>query len=264
MTKHVPNTTMLAPSGVAFMLDPSKPVLSHGRSMQAETSIEPHTHPRGQLLWAQQGVLRVTGEEAVWVVPTTHAMWIPSGISHQVSSETNTQICNIYIDPSYPVRENEKSIVMVTMSTLMQEIILRLTDVSHALTASRKKRLGLVAIDELEGLESTDLYIHSGKDPRLQRLISHIVQHPQHGLSLVALSNLAGASVRTIERLFKAETGMTFRQWRSRFKLMNALVQLTHGQSSTLVAHELGYKSVSSFINAFKIQFGCTPQEYYK
>ena len=264
MTKHVSNTTMLAPSHVAFMQDPSRPVLSHGRNMQAETSIEPHSHPRGQLLWAQQGILRVTGEEAVWVVPTTHAMWIPSGISHQVSSETNTQICNIYIDPSYPVRQNEKSIVMLTMSSLMQEIILRLTDASHPLTELRKKRIGLVAIDELEELESTDLYIHSGKDPRLQRLISYIVQNPQQGISLVALSSLAGASVRTIERLFKAETGMTFRQWRSRFRLMNALVQLTHGDSSTAVAYELGYKSVSSFINAFKTQFGCTPQEYSK
>lgn len=262
MTKHIPNTSMLAPSDVAFMLDPSKPVLSHGRSMQAEASIEPHEHPRGQLLWAQKGVLRVSGEDAVWVVPSTHALWIPSNISHQVSSETHTQIRNIYIDPSYVVRENEKSIAMVVMSTLMKEIILRLTDDTHILSDQRRKRIGLVAIDELEVLEATNLYIHSGQDPRLQRLVSYIVQHPQQTLSLAALSTLAGASVRTIERLFKAETGMTFRQWRSRFRLMNALVQLTQGQSSTSVAHELGYKSVSSFINAFKLQFGCTPQEY--
>jgi AraC-like DNA-binding protein len=262
MTKHIPNAPMLPPSDAAFTIDPNKPVLSHGRSMQAEVSIEPHSHPRGQLLWAQQGVLRVTGEEAVWVVPSTHAMWIPSGISHQVSSETNTQIRNIYIDPSYIVRKNEKTIVMVTMTPLMQEIILRLTNENNNLTEVRRKRIGLVAIDELEELESTHLYIHSGRDPRLQRLVSHIVQHPQKTFSLANLSKLAGASVRTIERLFKAETGMTFRQWRSRFRLMNALVQLAEGSSSTSVAHELGYKSVSSFINAFKVQFGCTPQEY--
>lgn len=262
MTKDIPNTSMLLPSDVAFTLDPSKPVLSHGRNMQAESSMTPHAHPRGQLLWAEQGVLRVTGEEAVWVVPSTHAMWIPSGIFHQVSSETNTQIRNIYIDPSYRIRQDEKSIVMVTISALMQQIILRLTDANHTLTEDRRKRLGLVAIDELEVLEPTYLCMHSGQDPRLQRLVSYIVQHPQQTLSLAALSTFVGASVRTMERLFKAETGMTFRQWRSRFRLMNALVQLTEGASSTTVAHELGYKSVSSFIAAFKAQFGCTPQAY--
>ena len=262
MTKYIPNASMLPPSDVAFIIDASKPVLAHGRNMKAEASMEPHAHPRGQLLWAEKGVLRVTGEETVWVVPTTHAMWIPSGISHQVSSETNTQTRNIYIDPAYSVRQHEQNIVMVTMSPLMQEIILRFTDKKKILTEDRRNRLGLVAIDELEVLEATDLYIHSGRDPRLQRLVSYIVQNPNQSLPLTALSTLAGASVRTIERLFRAETGMTFRQWRSRFRLMNALVQLAQGESSTAVAHDLGYKSVSSFINAFKLQFGCTPQEY--
>ncbi|WP_299664096.1 AraC family transcriptional regulator [uncultured Psychromonas sp.] len=151
---------------------------------------------------------------------------------------------------------------MVAISPLLQQIILRLTDTKQTLSEIRKQRLGLVAIDELEILPAVNACIHSRHDPRLQRLVSYIVLHPKQSLSLVELSRLAGASVRTIERLFKTETGMTFRQWRSRFRLMNALVQLSEGESSTAVAYELGYKSVSSFIQAFKIQFGCTPQEY--
>jgi len=262
MPKDVSKATMLPPSDMAFTLDPNRPVLTHGRDMQQKASITPHSHPRGQLLWAEKGILRVTGEHAVWVVPSTHAMWIPSGIYHQVSSETATQIRNIYIDPSYSVREAEQNIVMLTMSPLMQEVILRLTEYDSISPDERTKRLGLVAIDELNILESFNMCMHSGYDPRLQRLISHMVQHPNQTLSLPMLSHLAGASVRTIERLFKSETGMTFRQWRSRFRLMNSLNQLTQGEGSTFVAHTLGYKSVSSFIVAFKTQFGCTPQQY--
>ncbi|WP_394700443.1 helix-turn-helix domain-containing protein [uncultured Vibrio sp.] len=37
---------------------------------------------------------------------------------------------------------------------------------------------------------------------------------------------------------------------------------MAQGQNTTLVAHQLGYSSVSSFISSFKILFGCTPQEY--
>ncbi|MDA7746154.1 helix-turn-helix transcriptional regulator, partial [Psychromonas sp.] len=251
MTKGILNTTTLSPSDAAFILDPTRPVLSHGRSMQAETNITPHSHPRGQLLWAEKGVLRVTSEKSVWVVPSTHAIWIPSHQHHQVSSETKSTIRNLYIDPSYPIRRAEKSVIMLTMTPLMREIILKLSDHKNRLSEQSSKNLGLVAIDELEILEPFYNEIHAGHDPRLQRLISYLVQNPNQTRSLTDLSHSVGASVRTIERLFKAETGMTFRQWRSRFKLMNSLVQFTQGKNSTAVAHELGYKSVSSFIATF-------------
>lgn len=262
MTKHTHKTPNIAPSDNAFIIDHTRPVLTHSRNMQAETGVTAHSHARGQLLWAATGILSVTSNETIWVVPPTHAVWIPSYIPHQVNSETDTQLRNIYIDPSYPIRQNEKSILMLTMSPLLREVILKLTDHKISLTVQQVKHLGLVAIDELGVLDSFHNNIHSGQDPRLRRLINYIVQHPNQALSLPDLSKIAGASVRTIERLFKAETGMTFRQWRSRFKLMNSLALLTQGKTSTFVAHECGYKNVSSFIATFKAQFGYTPQEY--
>lgn len=262
MTKDIHKTTTFLPSDAAFILDPTRPVLSYGRSMQAESNVAPHSHPRGQLLWAEKGVLRITSEDSVWVVPPTHAIWIPSHQHHHVTSETDSALRNLYIDPSYPIRRKEKSVVMLTMTPLMREVILRLCASQDQTNEQLRVHLGLVAIDELALLQPFNNEIHAGQDPRLQRLISYIVQHPQQTLSLHALSALAGASARTIERLFKTETGMTFRQWRSRFKLMNALVALSQGESSTSVAYSLGYKSVSSFIATFKTQFGCTPQEY--
>ena len=262
MSKHISNTTMFSPSDVAFILDATQPVLTHSRSMVAESSIKPHAHPRGQLLWAAKGILRVTSEKGVWVVPSTHAVWIPGGHYHQVSNETATQTRNLYIDPSFCVRQNSDKVIMVKMSSLMREIILKLTESPEPLTKARVHHLGLVALDELESLEALELFIPSGNDPRLQRLISIIVNHPEQSLLLEELATQVGASVRTIERLFKAETGLTFRQWRSRFRLMNSLEKIAQGQNTTLVAHQLGYSSVSSFISSFKKLFGCTPQEY--
>ncbi|WP_264906960.1 helix-turn-helix transcriptional regulator [Vibrio sp. STUT-A11] len=262
MSKHISNTTMFSPSDVAFILDATQPVLTHSRSMVAESSIKPHAHPRGQLLWAAKGILRVTSEKGVWVVPSTHAVWIPGGHYHQVSNETATQTRNLYIDPSFCVRQNSDKVIMLKMSSLMREIILKLTESPEPLTKARVHHLGLVALDELESLEALELFIPSGNDPRLQRLISIIVNHPEQSLLLEELATQVGASVRTIERLFKAETGLTFRQWRSRFRLMNSLEKIAQGQNTTLVAHQLGYSSVSSFISSFKKLFGCTPQEY--
>ncbi|MDV7104608.1 helix-turn-helix transcriptional regulator [Vibrio sp. TH_r3] len=263
MTKNMHKTSILSPSGVAYILDPSQPVLTHSRSMVSESAIEPHAHPRGQLLWGAKGILRVTSEKAIWVVPSTHAVWIPGGHFHQMSSETATQIRNLYIDPSYCVRQNSNQVTMVKMSSLMREVILKLTEHTEQLDKKRVQNLGLVALDELDSLETLELYIPSGHDPRLQHLISIIINHPDSSLLLLdTLAKEVGASVRTIERLFKAETGLTFRQWKSRFRLMNSLEKIIQGKKTTLVAHELGYSSVSSFIASFKNLFGCTPQEY--
>ncbi|MCG6228612.1 helix-turn-helix domain-containing protein [Vibrio furnissii] len=264
MPNHIPDATMQSPSDVAFTCDASQPVLTHSRSMQAESGIVPHSHPRGQLLWATTGILRVTSEHAVWVVPSTHAVWIPGGMLHQVNSETAAQTRNIYIDPSFAVRQNEKAVVMLKMSALMREIVLTLTESANRLSKERIQRLGLVALDELDALEPLQLYISSGEDPRLKKLIRHIVNHAEQNESLADLSRQVGASVRTIERLFKAETGLTYRQWRSRFRLMSSLEHIVNGANTTTVAHQLGYQSVSSFISAFKVLFGCTPQEYAK
>jgi len=244
------------------VLDPDRPVLTHGRDMEAETSIEPHRHPRAQLLWAAEGVLRVTTEENVWIVPSSHAVWIPGGCFHHLVTETAVKTRNLYIDPSYAVRSQHKGCAMLLLTPLMREIILRFASLTLESDTGALHRLGLVAIDELQRLESSALNLPAGHDPRLRRLIGHMVRTPAEQRSLQALGQLAGASVRTLERLFAAETGMSFRQWRSRLKLLSAVEQLRQGHSSTTIAHALGYRSASAFVAAFHEHFGCPPQQF--
>ncbi|PLK48023.1 helix-turn-helix domain-containing protein [Uliginosibacterium sp. TH139] len=263
MPNDVANTPTHTPSHAAFVLDPEQPVLSHGRDLEAEACIAPHSHPRGQLLWAAEGVLRVTTEVDVWIVPASHAVWIPGGHIHQLVTETSARTRNLYIDPSIPVRQQTPGCSMLLLTPLMREIILRLTSASAANDNACRQRLGLVAIDEIEGLEATPQNLPAGQDARLRRLIGHLLRHPDEQRLLPELSRIAGASVRTLERLFVAETGMSFRQWRSRLRLLNAIELLRQGKSSTTVAHSLGYRSASAFVAAFGQHFGRSPQNFF-
>ncbi|QMV14182.1 HTH-type transcriptional repressor of iron proteins A [Vibrio spartinae] len=262
MPKNISKATLLPPSQFAYTIDPSRPVLTHSRSMLAETRMTPHSHPRGQLLWAAQGIVKVTSDAAIWIVPSTHAVWIPGGVVHQVQSETVTHMRNLYVDPSFPIRAQQKGIAMLKMTPLIRELVLRLVEGHDSLQEGPMKRLGLVLIDEIATLDELKVYLPAGKDPRLNRLITHIINEPLHHITLQQRAAQVGASVRTIERLFKAETGMTYRQWCSRHRLISTLELLRQGESTNRVAYELGYKSVSSFISAFKTLFGCTPQAY--
>jgi AraC-like DNA-binding protein len=262
MPNSIADTPRFAPSDIAFVLDTGQPVLAHGRDLAAETGIEPHRHPRGQLLWAAEGVLRVTSEDAVWIVPSSHAVWIPGGVFHHMVTETPARTRNLYIDPAYPVRVRDTGCAMLLLTPLMREIILRLAADRPMEDPDGLRRLGLVAIDEIERLDSAPLNLPAGKDERLRRLIGFLVQNPYDRSPLAELAKNSGASLRTMERLFHAETGMTFRQWRSRLRLLSAVEHLRQGKSSTAIAFSLGFQSASAFVAAFRKTFGRPPQSF--
>lgn len=260
----VDNPPIYHPTGVAFVEDSAQPVLGHGRDLVAGAVIHAHSHPRGQLLWAADGVLRVHAGDAVWIVPPSHAVWIPGGMRHQVSTEGGAQARNLYVDPSVTPRGAGAGCEVLLLTPLMREIILRLAArPADAMWLARSARLAAVAVDEIATLPAAPLSLPGGHDPRLRRLTDYLGGAPGDRRSLEDLAVVAGASPRTLERLFRAETGLTFRQWRSRLRVLAALERLKRGEASTQIAYSLGYRSPSAFIAAFHSHFGCSPQSFF-
>lgn len=265
MPDHIGDTPNHAPSATGFLRDPNRPILAYGRTMRPSDGIAPHHHPRAQLLWAAQGVLRIRAGEATWIVPPSHAVWIPGDVPHQVQSDTETTIRNLYIDPALPLRAADQSCAVLTLTALMRALILRLhaEDTTDAFPP-RLLRLTAVIADEIETLPEAPLHLPGGHDPRLVRLTRHLINHPDDPRSLPELARSTAASPRTLERLFRSETGLSYRQWRARQRLLLAIARLTLGQSSATIAYALGYRSPSAFTAAFRAEFGTPPQSFLK
>lgn len=278
MTMDVAKTPIYDPSEVAFVEDRARPVLGHGRDLHPGAMIRAHSHPRSQLLWAAEGVLRVHAGDAVWIVPPSHAVWIPGGVRHQVSTQSGARSRNLYLDPSIRPRarvgtgavgseggaDAAEGCEVLLLTPLLREIILRLAERPRDAPAqARGDRLAAVAIDEIGALPAAPLSLPGGQDPRLRRLTEHLGLHPEEGRPLDTLAAIAGASPRTLERLFRAETGLSFRQWRARARVLAALDRLERGETSTRIAYSLGYRSPSAFIAAFHSHFGCAPQSFF-
>ena len=66
--------------------------------------------------------------------------------------------------------------------------------------------------------------------------------------------------MRTLERCFRAETGMAIGEWRRRVRLFHALRLLEAGARVTDVAYDIGYTTPSAFAVAFRRQFGASPR----
>jgi AraC-like DNA-binding protein len=78
------------------------------------------------------------------------------------------------------------------------------------------------------------------------------------------IARRAGASRRTLERIFRKETGMSLGEWRQQARLLHAMRLLARGEPVTSTALEVGYESISAFIAAFSRVVGTTPGRYYR
>jgi AraC-like DNA-binding protein len=68
-----------------------------------------------------------------------------------------------------------------------------------------------------------------------------------------------GASPRTLTRLVRRETGMSFGRWRQMLRLSEAAALLAQGIPPARAAVLVGYASVPAFGSAFRAAFGHTP-----
>lgn len=66
-------------------------------------------------------------------------------------------------------------------------------------------------------------------------------------------------------RFFKKNTGMTFVQYLTKYRIQKARFQLIHSDASMLdIALDNGFCDDRRFILAFKSQYGITPFQYRK
>jgi AraC-like DNA-binding protein len=124
-------------------------------------------------------------------------------------------------------------------------------------------RLAAVAIDRIAEARTLPLQLPLPRDPRALRL-AEACARIRLAADLAELARAAGASPRTIQRLFLAETGLPFAQWRQRLRLLHGAAALGEGKSVTEAGLEAGYSGTSAFIAAFRKHFGVTPDRWLR
>jgi AraC-like DNA-binding protein len=223
-----------------------------------------HRHFRAQLVFASEGVMTVTTAAGAWVVPPQQAVWVPAGIDHEVYSAGPLSMRSLYVHPDATGGLSEECCVMA-VEPLLRELIVKVAELAQSGdTQDSYARLVGVVLDELRGLKAAPLHLPLPRDARLKAITDSLLAEPGDNRDLTAWGRRAGASGRTLARLFRRETGMTFAGWRRRLRLLAAVSRLGAGEPVTRVAYDLGYHSPSAFVAMFRRSVGMPPGRYLK
>ncbi|XOT94393.1 helix-turn-helix domain-containing protein, partial [Alcaligenes pakistanensis] len=125
-------------------------------------------------------------------------------------------------------------------------------------------RLVQVLLDRLLAAPESGLILPWPSDPRLLQVCEQLQAQPAGDWSLQDLAEQQGLSEKTLSRLFRQQTGLTFRVWRQRLRVMSALPLLERQERVTDVALACGYESMSAFVAAFRDLMGQTPGEFFR
>jgi hypothetical protein len=173
-----------------------------------------HAHPRAQLLFAIQGVMHVRCESGVWIVPPDRAVWLTAGLQHEVRMRGAVKMRTLFVDPDASPHLPMANCV-IAVSPLLRELLVAAVRIPLDYDLEgRDGRLMRLLLDELRALDVLPLHLPTPADPRLRRVCDALSEHPDDASTAEAWAARLGVTSKTLHRLFRQHTGMSFGQWR--------------------------------------------------
>ncbi len=219
-----------------------------------------HAHDRGQLFALDHGTALIRSAAGDWIMPPGRLCWMPDGVPHGVLTLGPVAGTSLYLDAGTGAGLPDRPQVL-RAPPLALSLLVRIVEVEAA-DADRRLRLLAVLLDELRVAPEEPLRLPTPRDPRLRRMTAALAADPADPRRLDDWTAELALPKRTLVRRFKAETGLSFVQWRHHARLIRAAALLGAGDSVTDTAFAVGYGSVSAFITRFRAGFGVTPGRF--
>ncbi|MDU9405247.1 helix-turn-helix transcriptional regulator [Pseudomonas sp. zfem004] len=251
-----------APRPIPVLDHLPRPLYARAESLGAGSWTTRHQHDWVQFSYAISGVLGVYTHDGSYFAPPQWGVWIPAGAEHEVVTSMQAEMRSLYVRrDACPWATQECRVLEVT--PLARELIKQFCTfaVDYPEGDSAEARLVAVLLDQLRNLPQVAFSLPLPRHPGLLALCNGLIAAPDQPQTLQQWAVQLGVSEKTLMRLFQRETGLSFRNWRQRMRLLSSLALLEAGESVTDAALGCGYDSTSAFIAAFKQLFGATPGE---
>lgn len=200
----------------------------------------------------------------LWIRDDLHPSGLCGGSSRGPSENGVWDLCDCFR------KAYSRSFNLIRQDSYVQEHLKEiLTEMEHALN-SRKFGASLLAGALFEQFmvylnriflekscpPDTAAYL---SDSHIDRLLGYINRHLTEDLSIEALSQICFVSKYHMMRKFKTETGYTIHQYILNKRLLLARSLILEGASASKAAKQSGFSDYTTFVRAYKKQFGRLP-----
>ncbi|MDQ0064703.1 helix-turn-helix domain-containing protein [Chryseobacterium lathyri] len=227
-----------------------------------------HSHQKGQLVYVESGFQYITVDGKIYLLPQNHAAWIPPGAIHKTNSHSEKiKLMIMFADVEESSTFHHK-INVFSVPPVLKEMIKYAGRWSKSTSKDPDEILFLQALfNELPRFveHSLKLHISLPEDKRLSESIQYLHNHYHENVKMEDLSEISKLSLRTLERIFKKETGMTLAKYQQILRIIKSLELLSSGDLTiSETAYKVGYKSVQAFTRSFQAVILSRPTDFVK
>ncbi|CAB3746830.1 helix-turn-helix domain-containing protein [Paraburkholderia humisilvae] len=219
---------------------------------RSEQNTEPHRHAPGQFVLVRSGVLYGHTQDQRWLLKRNMAVWIPPDVVHWGSAFDRVELLVLYLPAEQARACGLPAVKLIDASLLIVALCERLADTRSPLTDARRTAMLDILFDEIRSVPGSTLALPLPQDARLKKIADSLVANPAQRKSLAEWGRQVGATDRTLARLLRKDTGLSFREWHNRLLLAEAWRGIASGASNEQLAAMLGFSSSDSFGHWFR------------
>jgi len=223
-----------------------------------------HLHQRAQLTFVKEGYQYFHINDKIYLVPQNHVIWVPSLQKHKITSEAETVKLMVSLFKNIPEDYFYSQIHVFPAPPVLKEMILYAKKWNKETAENNEQEAFMNAL--LISLphfcdENNALQIPLPSDKRLLEVCQFINQNYQHNHSIEELAEIANLSSRSLQRIFKQETGISVKKYVQLIKILKS-IELIDCNQFTLseIAYKVGYKSLSAFTSSYQAIMNTKPK----
>jgi AraC-like DNA-binding protein len=227
-----------------------------------------HKHSKAQLIYVESGFQYLTVNGKIHLLPQNHAAWIPPNAIHKTNSHSERiKLMILFFD----VNEDDlfyHEVNVFSVPPVLKEMIKYAEKWSKSIEENVDENVFLKALySELPNFvaDSIQLHISLPEDKRLTKAIKYLNNNYTKDIKMEELSEMAALSLRSIERIFKKESGLTLSKYQQILRIIKSLELLsTNKWTISEIAYKVGYKSLQAYTNSFQSVMQYRPSDFLK
>jgi len=258
------NVSLLRQSKILTEYDPKRGVSVATLAYEYPSSyqVPEHAHGSDQLIYAISGLMEVSSDQSMWLIPPHFALWIPARTHHRIHMPGSVSMRTLYLRTGLAARLEPRCAVL-HVTPLLRELIVETVNVGQLRMRDRYEcALRDLLIRQLQKASPVPTFVTLPREERALAVAQAILRNPAESKPMAVLCSEVGVSVRTIERAFRKDVGTNFESWRRQVRLTKAVELLVSGCSIKEVAYKVGYCQSSAFVEMFRRTFGTTPKAW--